>query len=87
MNDDDVGSGLAIEEVGKETRRSGSDPARALGNYLDGPTPERLEYLARAVLRARGEDTRAWEQSTAAVEHAARDPANHPLDCGCRECS
>ena len=76
-----------MEAIGKETRRAGSGPALALKNYLERPGPRRLEYLARAVLTARGMDPEAWRGVADAVEAAAADPSWHPLDCECEECA
>lgn len=74
--------------VGEELRRAGSGPARALAHYLTGPNPERLKYLTRAVLVARGMDAAGgvWERHAPVVKAAADDPQNHPLDCECVQC-
>ncbi len=81
------GKGLSVEEVGEETRRAGSGPAKALAVYLEKPSEQRLEYLTRAVLHARGLSSEGWERHAGAVGEAAGDPGNHPLDCGCEGCS
>jgi 5S rRNA maturation endonuclease (ribonuclease M5) len=89
MITDSAGNGtgsLTAKEVGEEMRRSRSGPALALRHYLDRPSPERLKYLATAVLVARGEDTSGWERCAAVAEKAASDPANHPIDCDCEAC-
>jgi hypothetical protein len=79
-------SGLSVTEVGAETGRSKSGPALALGNYLKNPNEERLMYLTKDVLTARGLDTAGWKLHTRVVKVAAEHPSNHPLDCGCEEC-
>lgn len=56
-------------------QRSGSGPAKALAHYLDGPTPERLGQLTRAVLFARQMPTEGWERYAPVVEEAARGGA------------
>ena len=73
--------------IAEEMRRANSGPAKALGTYLDKPTDERLKWLTKAVLAARGEDTGQWQRHAGAVEKAAADPANHPPGCGCGGCS
>lgn len=77
---------LLLSEVARELGRAGSGPARALANWLEDPTPTRLEYLTKAVLHAKGMDSAIWEAHVEAVEFAAVDPANHPIDCECEEC-
>jgi hypothetical protein len=76
-----------VGAAGEETRRSGSGPARALASYLEDPGEQSLERLARAILTARRMDPGGWRDFAPAVEAAAGDPANHPLDCGCGYCS
>ncbi len=78
--------GLSVADVGAETRRSGSGPAKALATYLEKPTGERLGWLTGAVLRAKGLDVGDWKRHAAAVKEAAGDPDNHPLDCDCEVC-
>ena len=78
---------LTVEEVARETRRSGSGPARALATYLEKPNDERLGWLTGAVLHAKGLDTGQWKRHAAAVEEAAGDTNNHPLDCECDRCA
>jgi len=78
---------LSADDVAAETRRSKSGPALALATYLEKPSEERLEWLARAVLTVRGMDTADWRQHAEATKKAAGDPANHPLDCPCRACA
>lgn len=77
---------VSVEEVGEELRRSGSGPAKMLAAYLQKPLPQRLMYLTCAVLTARGMDADEWEPHAEAVAEAAKDPANHPLDCECEGC-
>jgi len=73
--------------AGAEMRRSKSGPALALKTYLEKPNEQRLEWLTKAVLRARGLDTANWRDIAVAVKAAAEDPGNHPTDCGCGVCS
>jgi len=77
---------LSVEAVATETRRSKSGPALALGTYLEKPTPERMEWLTKAVLTSRRMDTSEWQQHAGAVKLAAEDANNHPLDCECEKC-
>ncbi len=75
-----------VKKVIAEIGRSGSGPAKALANYLDKPNPERLKYLATAVLVVRGQDSGGWQRLASAAEVAASNPDNHPIDCGCERC-
>jgi hypothetical protein len=52
---------LTPEQVVAEIGRPGSGPARALAHYLETHGSQRLEYLVKAVLRARGLPTASWE--------------------------
>jgi hypothetical protein len=79
-------SRLTAEEVGTETRRAGSGPALALRAYLEKPNVQRLEYLTKAILLSKGMDPAGWESHADAVQVAASDPRNHPLNCECEEC-
>ena len=80
------GEVLKVEDVGRETKRAGSGPAKALSTYLEKPSEERLKYLTCAVLFALGKPTEGWERHEGAVLEAAGDPKNHPLDCRCEKC-
>jgi hypothetical protein len=73
-------------DAGAQMRRSKSGPALALKAYLEKPNDQRLEWLAKAVLRELGRDTAGWEAHAAAVKEAAGDSLNHPLDCECEAC-
>ncbi len=75
-----------IEGVARELRRAGSGPAKMLAAYLEKPNRERLMYLTRAVLVARGEAPAGWEGLAGAVEAAAANPDNHPIGCECEGC-
>jgi RecA-family ATPase len=75
------GPGLSI---GEELQRSGSGAAQNLPHFLAGTTS--LEILTKSVLRGLGKEG-GWLAYAEAVEKAATDPANHPLDCVCGECS
>jgi hypothetical protein len=77
---------LTVDQVAAEMQRSESGPAKALATYLDKPNAERLGWLTCAVLRAKGRGIAGWEQHVAAVEEAASDLDNHPLECDCEGC-
>ena len=74
------------EAAGAQMRRAKSGPALALKAYLEKPNDERLEWLTKAVLRAKGLATAGWRDIAAAVKAAAEDSANHPVDCDCEVC-
>ena len=59
---------LSVEEVLEELRTDGSGPQKTARTYLAGET--RLEYVARAVLFARGMDTEGWKEFAPVVEEA-----------------
>ena len=75
---------LSVEDAGAEMRRPNSGPRINLPLYLRGETS--LEILTGSVLRARGIGPDRSGSFLAAVEEAASDPANHPLDCECEVC-
>jgi P4 family phage/plasmid primase-like protien len=75
-----------VANAAREIGRAGSGPAKMLAAYLEKPNRERLMYLARAVLTARGEDPAGWEALASAVEAAATNPDNHPIGCECEGC-
>ena len=54
-----------------ELVRPRSGPALALGTYQEKPDEQRLEWLTKSVLRARGMDTDDWKRHVQAVEAAA----------------
>jgi hypothetical protein len=76
--------GLSAGEIAEELRRAGSGPRLNLSHYLRGDTT--LEILTKSVLVACGMDTGSWKIHAGAVQEAAADPQNHPLDCECEEC-
>ncbi len=78
------GVSLTVEEVGRELRRSGSGPRMNLPLYLAGETT--LEILTRSVLVAKDLPHAAWEDHAGVVGEAAKNPANHPVECECEDC-
>ncbi|MDP9478430.1 MAG: AAA family ATPase [Actinomycetota bacterium] len=76
-NDGPTKNGLAPEEFAAqaqgEVSRSGSGPAKALATYLEKPSPERLEYLTKAVLRALDRDTSGWERFAGAMQTVVKN--------------
>jgi len=52
---------LTVEDVRELLHRKGSGPARAYLHYLEMLSDQRLEYLVKAVLRAKKLDTSEWE--------------------------
>ncbi|MDQ3639087.1 MAG: AAA family ATPase [Actinomycetota bacterium] len=85
-NDCTLDGTLSVEQAGAEMGRQKSGPALALKTYLEEPRAQRLEWLTKAVLHARGVDAAGWGDHAEIVRKAASDPANHPLDCECEEC-
>lgn len=75
-----------VANAAREIGRAGSGPAKMLAAYLEKPNRERLMYLTRAVLVARGEDPAGWEGLAGAVEAVATNPDNHPIGCECEGC-
>ena len=65
-------SPLRVEEVLSEIRRPGSGPAKALETYREKPNTERLGWLTKAILHARGRSTDEWEQCVPVVAEATR---------------
>lgn len=72
------------ENIVGELKRRGSGARINLAHYLRGDTT--LEILTRSVLVGLDKDADGWQQHAQAVEAAAKDPQNHPLDCECGEC-
>jgi P4 family phage/plasmid primase-like protien len=67
---------LSVEEVQDLLGREGSGPAKAYSHYLDMPSNQRLEYLVKAVLKARKLDTSEWERYQSVVlDASAREDA------------
>ncbi len=70
-------NGRASEEFAAqahgEVSRSGSGPAKALATYLEKPSPQRLEYLTKAVLRALDRDTFGWERFAGAMQTGVKN--------------
>jgi P4 family phage/plasmid primase-like protien len=62
---------LTVDEVQELLLRKGTGPARAYSHYLEMPNDQRLEYLVKAVLRAKKLDTSAWERYRAVVLEAS----------------
>lgn len=85
-NDCTLDGTLSVEQAGAEMGRQKSGPALALKTYLEEPRAQRLEWLTKAVLHARGVDAAGWRDHAEIVRRAASDPANHPLDCECEGC-
>jgi hypothetical protein len=54
-------------------RRKGSGPARTYLHYLEMPSEQRLEYLVKAVLRAKQLDASEWELYRPVVLEAAAE--------------
>ncbi len=75
-----------VAKAAREIGKAESGPAKMLAAYLEKPNRERLMYLTRAVLVARGEDPARWEALAGAVEAAAASPDNHPIGCECGGC-
>lgn len=72
------------ENIPGELKRKGSGARINLSHYLRGDTT--LEILTKSVLVGLGQGTDSWQSSAPAVEEAAKDPRNHPLDCDCEAC-
>ncbi len=71
-SDGSEGSGLLTQEqVFEELNRKGSGPQKTAEAYLAGET--KIEYVARAVLFAKGMDTNLWEPCASVVEEALAD--------------
>ncbi|MCA1729715.1 MAG: hypothetical protein LC751_09995, partial [Actinobacteria bacterium] len=77
---------LTVEEISAEVGRTGTGPALALKAYLEKPSSQRLEYLAKAVLVRKGLESADWQRCADAVKAAVGDPHNHPLGCECEDC-
>jgi hypothetical protein len=75
---------ITAEKAGEEMRRRGSGARINLPHYLAGDTT--LEILIKSVLAGLGKDAAEWVRCAAAVQAAADDPQNHPLECECRGC-
>ncbi len=77
LPDGGSGNGRASEEFAAqahgEVSRSGSGPAKALATYLEKPSPQRLEYLTKAVLRALDRDTFGWERFAGAMQTGVKN--------------
>jgi hypothetical protein len=66
------GSALLTKgQILEELNRKGSGPQKTARAYLAGET--KIEYVARAVLFAKGTDTSLWEQCASVVEEALAD--------------
>lgn len=64
---------LTVDEARAEMSRPNSGSALARATYLDKPNDERLQWLTKAVLRARGMDAGDWRRHAGAVKEAAGD--------------
>jgi putative DNA primase/helicase len=67
---------LTVEDIRALLQRKDSGPGRAYSHYLGMPSDQRLEYLVKAILRAKKRDTSEWELYRPVVlEASAREDA------------
>jgi hypothetical protein len=73
----EVSENLTVEAARALMRRKDTGPGRAYSTYLELPTSgQRLEYLVKAILRAKKLDTSEWELYRPVVlEASAREDA------------
>ena len=64
---------LDVDAVLAELARPRSGPALALGTYREKPSEQRLEWLTKSVLLAKGMDTGNWQHHVRAVKAAMRE--------------
>ncbi len=62
---------FSVEDVLRELHKPDSGPAKTLAAYRGVPSDQRLEYLTKAVLVAKGMDTAEWQRFRDVVEEAA----------------
>lgn len=79
-----AGPDIGAKEIVEEFGRRGAGARKNLPVYLRGDTT--LEVLTRSVLYGLDRSPETWQRHAAQVEEAARDAANHPIECECGAC-
>jgi hypothetical protein len=79
------GGDITAEQVVAEFNHRNTGARLNLPKYLRSETT--LEILTKSVLVGLNRDMGEWEKYAAVVEEVARDPRNHPVECGCLECT